>query len=1082
MDDGALEWESAQYNSQNTANLRVVKYKYIIYMYMCMYDCVFEYSQLTTLQSLTEFKADMVKIARNNKEYDILTIDSNDMLTLFGYDSSISWKSLPLLSNFPDHSNDAEYEQVFREGHAHRMIVRPTKPVSTSSASSSSEEKPTDGEKPTYDVWIATWTLQAKVVISHVVIDAFRQMKFVKQSSVLSFSTTPCAAQSIHSLSWLSTEGNSDHLFFLFHCTHNLFLHTVHADTLDTKAIPLKFDVSPKSIRKWDVTYANNKPVLRINGNVLYTFPALDATLHSIPLQIVPLQSPSDSFAFFIFLFFYFFNAVSAKVCGNSHKYVIDFKKGAILRLNEKKPVEYLFANGQEFLQDHGPIERCWSHGSNAIALVTKDFALSFIHLPQDSNKAQLKWVREESLGLPVAVHMFDQTKEDIVCKNEAECEAYYHSTFPSLSQRIVNDLKKLKQNLFSVESLQALPKYAISTFRLLLARIVSKVPVLQMWLPPDFFAEDELVFSSIAFEKVVTVYSQSNKLFGIETETGHTLWSVYLPSVIASDTTPLEPLAFDVVDILKIREHPPHLLIILSDRLQSKSWLMSIGSPFHSNKPSILVQSLSFQVQTAILTSWTLGESGDKIVLLVDSHNKVHIFPENKEAQHTINSNRNSIYFHILDRKQDALMGFGLMANRSNANDLLCNLIWSKSFRNTQERIVDVYTQPHGQQIVNAMLSIVLFFFSYLFTLQNTFFQLSWLCCSKDIAPGTKGRCTRRSDRASRDSDDDSDDDSFTVNRALHVYLIDSVTGRVYTHDYHANAAEPVSLLLYENKFVYSFWNTKTQLSEVLVADMWLNDPNDLNADGHGYVVSSNPLGTENTFSSFNAPLPIITTQAYNYQYGIEKLLCVTNTKYSITNKWILIKLTSGSVVAIDGHFLNSRRPVVDELYVCLFGCLHVIIFIYVLLPFYSKEEHQEEKLRPYLQFLPFNTLTVVSHEYTLNRLKSVISVGSTIESTTLIFGSGLDMFYRRLTPSDTFDRISDDFDFLVLFGMLVGIVVAIVVTKYMGQRYQQFFFFNILRKKMQLLVQKFWFLCFDTLLQTRVRNFEEFHSAFRS
>ncbi len=95
-----------------------------------------------------------------------------------------------------------------------------------------------------------------------------------------------------------------------------------------------------------------------------------------------------------------------------------------------------------------------------------------------------------------------------------------------------------------------------------------------------------------------------------------------------------------------------------------------------------------------------------------------------------------------------------------------------------------------------------------------------------------------------------------------------------------------------------------------------------------------------------------------------------------------------------------------------------------------------QEERILPYRTSLPFSTLTVLSHFEMLSRLENLISVGSTIESTSLIFGYGLDLFYRRITPSNPFDVISDDFDFLILFGMLFGVVAAIYGAKYFGDR----------------------------------------------
>ena len=81
-------------------------------------------------------------------------------------------------------------------------------------------------------------------------------------------------------------------------------------------------------------------------------------------------------------------------------------------------------------------------------------------------------------------------------------------------------------------------------------------------------------------------------------------------------------------------------------------------------------------------------------------------------------------------------------------------------------------------------------------------------------------------------------------------------------------------------------------------------------------------------------------------------------------------------------------------------------------------------------------STLSIVTHGLLLKRISSMASASAAIESTTVLFGYGLDIFHRRLTPSGAFDRIGDDFDFLILFGILFGIVFAINAAGYYGRR----------------------------------------------
>ncbi|VDK28866.1 unnamed protein product [Anisakis simplex] len=58
-------------------------------------------------------------------------------------------------------------------------------------------------------------------------------------------------------------------------------------------------------------------------------------------------------------------------------------------------------------------------------------------------------------------------------------------------------------------------------------------------------------------------------------------------------------------------------------------------------------------------------------------------------------------------------------------------------------------------------------------------------------------------------------------------------------------------------------------------------------------------------------------------------------------------------------------------------------------------------------------------------------------MESTSLMFAYGLDLFFARLTPSGTFDILKDDFDHLLISVVLVGFVIASVICKKLGKNH---------------------------------------------
>ena len=73
---------------------------------------------------------------------------------------------------------------------------------------------------------------------------------------------------------------------------------------------------------------------------------------------------------------------------------------------------------------------------------------------------------------------------------------------------------------------------------------------------------------------------------------------------------------------------------------------------------------------------------------------------------------------------------------------------------------------------------------------------------------------------------------------------------------------------------------------------------------------------------------------------------------------------------------------------------------------------EMQEGMLIPYDPIMPDDPKRVVSHVYDVAGVKDIISSPSLLESTTIAFAYGLDLFVTRVAPSRTFDVLSPNFN----------------------------------------------------------------------
>lgn len=91
---------------------------------------------------------------------------------------------------------------------------------------------------------------------------------------------------------------------------------------------------------------------------------------------------------------------------------------------------------------------------------------------------------------------------------------------------------------------------------------------------------------------------------------------------------------------------------------------------------------------------------------------------------------------------------------------------------------------------------------------------------------------------------------------------------------------------------------------------------------------------------------------------------------------------------------------------------------------------QQQEEMLIQYDPLLPDDPRRVVSHGNQLI-VDKLLTTGTQLESTSLIFAYGVDMFLTRVSPSNTFDVLSEHFNKIQLVLTVLGLGAAILITK---------------------------------------------------
>ena len=65
------------------------------------------------------------------------------------------------------------------------------------------------------------------------------------------------------------------------------------------------------------------------------------------------------------------------------------------------------------------------------------------------------------------------------------------------------------------------------------------------------------------------------------------------------------------------------------------------------------------------------------------------------------------------------------------------------------------------------------------------------------------------------------------------------------------------------------------------------------------------------------------------------------------------------------------------------------------------------------------------------MSKVRGIISSPALLESTSLVFAHGLDLFSTRVAPSNTFDVLSETFNKAQLVLTIAGLALAILITK---------------------------------------------------
>ncbi|BHF80518.1 DUF1620 super [Sparganum proliferum] len=677
---------------------------------------------------------------------------------------------------------------------------------------------------------------------------------------------------------------------------------------------------------------------------------------------------------------------------------------------------------------NHGRLEKAVILPNNKEALLfTEDHA---IHL--FSNDGNRVWLREESLAHITAVEMLDLP----VSPQQATMEDEFGNVNAGILQLFYNRLHSQAEQLKNA-----------------LGNLVSSLPF-QLNQPKDrendiseagpngetFDDYQPLTRDVYNLHKMIVVVTSIGKVFGLESARGQIMWSYLVPDTqIFNHGTPAQ------LFLQRTTGHFP-LRPIASVLLQSKSNGLPIlftfdpitGSPLNRSLKAVTrhdvaesIVPFSSPILQALLIPGPVSEKTGHIRPLCIIHKdlKVSIFPPSL-AVRTDLLPAPFLYLYTMEASRAVLRGFRVFLDKTSSSSgqsgaqYVVQPIWhmALSSRDTPQHIIASSVRPANEHIYS--IGRVLGDRNVLYKYVNP----------NLLAVMTLG------------------ESALEKVDIVSLYLIDVVVGKVIHSVVHRRCNHPVSLVVSENWVLYSMYNQRSLRSEftilelfepartmsALVPSPWqlfvrsmiptnwqqqhqnqqqeqCSKQDSQEATCVGARSSGDQQQSGNIFSSqqraansaFDLPtakasvpsgggvrdpgllVPEILQRSYILASPIRPgAVAVTLTERGITAKSLLFGLETGNLLELPKSLLDPRRT------------LEVT------------PELQEEGLEPYSPELPLSTYAVISYNKTLERIRQIRTAPSGLESTSLVFAHGLDIFFTRVAPSKTYDLLRDDFD----------------------------------------------------------------------
>ncbi|THH04236.1 hypothetical protein EW145_g5667 [Phellinidium pouzarii] len=486
----------------------------------------------------------------------------------------------------------------------------------------------------------------------------------------------------------------------------------------------------------------------------------------------------------------------------------------------------------------------------------------------------------------------------------------------------------------------------------------------------------DALTRDDFGFRKLIIAATSRGVVYAINSGNGAVVWIRILALGWAGEVGGHHvPLKLFVTRTVSDGDSPRVVLVTqrIADNGLTDTVVFHIdaltGEDAERNSPSGMLKGTD-AVRGEILDAFMLrGEN--KTVILLDKFLQIYLFPETDETRQSFQALAPKLHFPLI--APGSILGHQVLPEPAFTDKFTAYSTWTATFP-PGETVLKVFKRPADEPV--ASLGKVL-------GDRRTLY--------KYLNPGLIGYITiaQRSDRRAP---------------TCGVYLFDGLKGTIVYHATipSARGGCDVHAVLTENWLLYTYYDEEiesvVQAKGYRVVSVELYE---------GSQVNDKTRSTESSVYYNKSAEISIYEQAYVFPFAVSALT-TTSTKFGIATKDLLVANHRNQIQSFPRRMFDPRRPKRKV-----------------------TAEEQEEWLIQYDPVIPDDTRRVISHNYHVANTRSILTSPALLESTSLVFANGLDLFASRVAPAHTFDVLNENFNKAQLVLTIVALSVAIFATR---------------------------------------------------